>query len=55
MIIQMDLKQISDIESWYKNSGRPFSDENLQMINGVKARKNPKNVLFSQEENETKE
>ena len=43
-ILQYDLKQLAQIEEWYKDASK-LNEETLELIKAVRAKKNPKNKL----------
>ena len=47
LYLQMDLLELQEIEQWYKESGREYSEELKEMMAALRARKSTKN-LFGQ-------
>ena len=45
LYLQMDLLELQEIESWYKESGREYSKELKEMMATLRARKSTKNVF----------
>jgi hypothetical protein len=45
LYLQMDLLELQEIESWYKESGREYSKELKEMMAALRARKSSKNVF----------
>ena len=53
-ILQYDLKQLSQIEEWYKDASK-LNEETIELIKAVRAKKNPKNIMGEVPENKKTE